>query len=93
MLLNSLKFHQAVHTLPPRQFLKALVHISSRINGRDLEREFHAILPVTETSTTMEIQSDISEYIPYIKIMFPEYEAYLDMLDGATVKLILDKKG
>src|SRR5690554_820530 len=48
---------------------------------------------VTETSTTMEIQSDISEYIPYIKIMSPEYEAYLDMLDGATVKLILDKKG
>ena len=48
---------------------------------------------VTETSTTMEIQSGISEYLPYIKVMFPEeYDNYLEMLDGATVKLILDKK-
>lgn len=47
---------------------------------------------VVETSTTLEIQSDISEYIPYIKVMFPEYEDYLAMLDGATVKLILDKQ-
>lgn len=46
----------------------------------------------SETSTSMEIQSEISEYIPYIKAMFPQYESQLTMLDGATVKLLLTKK-
>lgn len=46
----------------------------------------------SETSTSMEIQSEISEYIPYIKAMFPEYESQLALLEGGTVKLLLTKK-
>lgn len=46
----------------------------------------------SETSTSMEIHSEITEYIPYIKIMLPQYEQYLNLLDGATVKLLLTKK-
>lgn len=45
-----------------------------------------------ETATNMEIQSDISEYIPLIKTQFPEYEQYLSLLEGGTVKLSFVKK-
>jgi len=46
----------------------------------------------TETDTNMVIESDISEYVPLIKAMFPEYEQYLSVLEGGTVKLSLNKK-
>ncbi|WLD23852.1 hypothetical protein NU10_00185 [Flavobacterium dauae] len=46
----------------------------------------------TETETNMVIESDISEYVPIIKAMFPEYEQYLSALEGGTVKLSLNKK-
>lgn len=45
-----------------------------------------------ETSTSMEIHSDIAQYEEIIKIMFPEYADYLTLLNGATVKLTLNKK-
>lgn len=45
-----------------------------------------------ETATEMEIESEITEYIPYIKKMLPQYADYLDVLEGATVKLTLNKK-
>lgn len=45
-----------------------------------------------ETATNMEIHSDISEYIPLIKEQFPEYEQYLSLLEGGTVKLSFNKK-
>ena len=45
-----------------------------------------------ETATEMEIQSEITEYIPYIKQMLSQYADYLDVLEGATVKLTLSKK-
>lgn len=45
-----------------------------------------------ETETNMEIHSDISEYIPLIKAQFPEYEQFLSLLEGGTVKLSLNKK-
>lgn len=45
-----------------------------------------------QTDTAMEIQSDISAYIPLIKAQFPEYEQYLSVLEGGTVKLSFIKK-
>lgn len=45
-----------------------------------------------ETATNMEIHSDISEYIPLITAQFPEYEQYLSLLEGGTVKLSFIKK-
>lgn len=45
-----------------------------------------------ETSTNMEIHSDISEYISLIAAQFPEYEEYLSLLEGGTVKLSFSKK-
>ncbi len=45
-----------------------------------------------ETNTNMEIESDISEYIPLIKAQFPQYEQYLSLLEGGTVKLSFIKK-
>lgn len=45
-----------------------------------------------ETSTIMEIHSDISEYTPLIVAQFPEYEQYLSVLEGGTVKLSFIKK-
>ncbi|UUV22396.1 hypothetical protein [Paenimyroides aestuarii] len=45
-----------------------------------------------QTETSMEIQSDISAYIPIIKAQFPEYEQYLSLLEGGTVKLSFVKK-
>ena len=45
-----------------------------------------------ETDTKMEISSDISQYTPLIKAMLPEFEQYLSMLEGGTVKLTLNKK-
>lgn len=45
-----------------------------------------------ETSTNMEIHSDISEYIPLIQAQFPEYEEYLSLLEGGTVQLSFVKK-
>ena len=46
----------------------------------------------TETETNMVIESDISEYVPVIEAMFPEYEQYLSVLEGGTVKLSLNRK-
>src|SRR5690606_13665938 len=46
----------------------------------------------TETDTNMVIESEIAEYVPIIKAMFPEYEQYLSVLEGGTVKLSLAKK-
>lgn len=46
----------------------------------------------TETDTYMEVHSDISEYVPLIKAQFPEYEQYLSLLEGGTVKLSFNKK-
>lgn len=46
----------------------------------------------SETAIYMEIHSDITEYIPLIKAQFPQYEQYLSLMEGGTVKLALNKK-
>lgn len=45
-----------------------------------------------ENSTQMIITSDVDAYIPIIKAQFPQYEQYLGMIEGGTVKLTLQKK-
>jgi len=45
-----------------------------------------------ETTSTMEIKSDISAYVPLIKAQFPQYEQYLSLVEGGTVKLTFNKK-
>lgn len=46
----------------------------------------------TENSTTMVIESDITQYSEIIKVLYPEYSQYLALLTGAKVELQLDKK-
>ena len=45
-----------------------------------------------ETDTQMIITSGVDAYIPFIQAMYPDAEQYLSLLEGATIKLTLNKK-
>ena len=84
-------FHYAETTCDLTEYANAFLrngnNVSLNIQGYQISGTI-----TTETDTNMVIESDISEYVPIIKAMFPEYEQYLSVLEGGTVKLSLNKK-
>lgn len=68
-------------------FVRAENSVSLNVLGYQIKGTITA-----ETDSKMEVTSDISQYTPIIKVMYPEYEQYLEVLEGGTVKLTLNKK-
>lgn len=47
---------------------------------------------IAESANQMVVTSSANEYLPFIQQMYPEAEQYLSLLQGATIKLTLNKK-
>lgn len=46
---------------------------------------------VSQTETSMVIESEVTAYIPIIREQFPDYEKFIPVLEGGTVKLTFVK--
>ncbi|HUH25059.1 MAG TPA: hypothetical protein VLY87_00390 [Flavobacterium sp.] len=88
---NAKFFHYAETTCEVTEYSNAFQRTGNNVTLNVMGYSIKGKI-TSETSTSMEIQSEISEYIPYIKVMLPEYEQYLSILDGGTAKLLLTKK-
>jgi len=47
---------------------------------------------ISETATQLTIESDVSQYSAMISLLYPEIVDYLNLIQGAKVRLVLDKK-
>ncbi|SRR5690554_4620342 len=67
-------------------FEKNGTDVSVNIMGFEVDGEI-----VSEDSQTMIISADISEVLPYLEAMYPEYSSMLAALTGSRIKITFEK--